>query len=46
MHSAEAVLKPYTDALPNMVFGRDKIGEAFADERQAGERCNVDDGGL
>ncbi len=45
-YSTETIFRAQTDALPDVVFSRNKIGQAFANERQTGKRCNIDDCGL
>ena len=46
MHACEADFRAYADAFPDAVFGGDEVGEAFADEGEAGERGGVEEGGL
>lgn len=46
MHGAEADFVAAADALPDAVFRRNEVGEAFADLGQADEGCDVGNGGV
>ena len=46
VHAYETDFRAEADAFPDAVFGGDEVGEAFADEGEAGEGGGVDDGGL
>lgn len=45
VHAFEAMFGTQANPLPDLIFGRDEVGEAFADEREAGEGGDVGDGG-
>lgn len=45
VHRCEAAFKAMANAFPDSVFGRNEVGEPFADTGEAGERGNVCDGG-
>ncbi len=46
VHGAEADFVAAADTLPDAVFGRDEVGEALADLREADEGRDVSDGGV
>lgn len=41
MHAGETVGGAVADVPPDAVFRGGEVGEAFADDREAGEGCNV-----
>ncbi len=44
MHRCVAIFGAEADALPDAIFGCDKVGEVFADEGEAGKGGDVGDG--
>lgn len=46
VHGAEADFRTAADALPDAVFGRDEVGESFADLCEPDVGGDVGDGGV
>lgn len=44
VHRCEAIFGAEADALPDAIFGRDQVGEVFADKGEAGKGGDVGDG--